>query len=149
MFRWRMTGEGVVDNLGRQLEKALRYAPRSGSIRSCRDKYADAARFVAFTARTFKVKNIRNLQQKHFDAYILHLKNQGCSKQRLANVASRLRWVYRHIPNLRNPLPDDARRHNRALGIGSGKSGRTGEKPDRTRLDAEVSKMVVRHYTSR
>lgn len=123
-YKWQKTGNGTADNLGVQLEKTLRRSARTGSIRTRRDRFASGRRFVIFVAENFQAKKIQNLQQKHLDAYVKYLQISGRSNGHIKNELSRIRWVYDQIADLKNPLPEDAKRHNRELQIGKTPDGR-------------------------
>lgn len=139
-YRYKKTGIGVADNLGKQLEKAFRGA-KQGAI-STRWRYVRSCeRFIAFIGPQFRLKKLQNLADKHLQAYALHLKERGVSDAEVKNALSALRYLHRQIPQTKFEL-SDARRQNMDLGLGSTSS--TARKADRAWTEREIREMQAR-----
>jgi hypothetical protein len=76
-YTWQPRGSGLLDDLGRQLQRVLR-GVRQGSF-ATRARYSEAGeRFVVFLAESFRLRKLANIKQKHLDAYVEHLTQRGC-----------------------------------------------------------------------
>lgn len=136
-YRFKQTGIGTVDNLGKQLQKAFCGA-KQGSI-ATRWRYVRACeRFIKYVGPAFRLMKLQNLQDKHLEAYAQHLKQRGLSDAEIKNSLSALRYLHRQMPQTKFELAD-ARQQNKRLGLGSTNS--TARKVDRSWTEREIGEM--------
>lgn len=135
-YKWKETGVGVVDNLGRQFQRIMRGATQ-GSIET-RRRYIEACeRFLKFVGPHFKLQKISNLADKHLEEYVRYLKQQGKSDKYVKTELSAIRYLHRQIPNVKSELCE-SQVFNRKVGLGSTPDGRS----DRAWTTEEMRKMI-------
>lgn len=134
-YKWRNTGIGKVDNLGRQLEKTFKGA-RQGSIET-RWRYAEAGeRFIRHVGENFGLQKIQNISDKHLESYALELKERGCADKYIKNELAAIRYIHNQIPQARYGLAD-SKAFNKSIGLQSTPDGRA----DRAWTEEEFKEM--------
>lgn len=89
-----------------QMEKVFRHA-RAGSF-GTRSRYESSCRnFVVFLNDRFKMKNLRNLQDKHVIAYVEHRQSENIAAKTLKNDLGAIRYMHDMIPNAKHELSDN------------------------------------------
>lgn len=137
-YTFKGTGNGVIDNLGVQLQKAIRGA-NQGSL-DTRYRYVDAAeRFIRFAGEKYRLQRLQNMNDKHIEAYVAYMKQRGCADKYIKNELSGIRYVHRQLPQARYELKD-SRAANKDYGLGSTPDGRA----DRAWSDREVEEMKAK-----
>ncbi|MEK4026969.1 tyrosine-type recombinase/integrase [Sporosarcina sp. FSL W7-1283] len=92
-----------------QMEKVFRHT-RANSF-GTRARYESSCRnFVGFLDEKFKMKNLRNLQDKHVIAYIQYRQAEGISPKTLKNDLGAIRYMHDMIPNVKHEIS-----HNKGL----------------------------------
>lgn len=77
---------------------------RSGSY-ATRDRYLKSCKtFVAFLDKEFKMKSLRNLQDKHIVAYISWRQSEGIADKTLKNDLGAIRFLHDMVPNVKHQL---------------------------------------------
>lgn len=89
-----------------QMEKIYRHT-RANSF-GTRARYESSCRnFVSFLDEKFKMKNLRNLQDKHVVAYIQQRQTEGIAPKTLKNDLGAIRYMHDMIPNVKHELSDN------------------------------------------
>lgn len=89
-----------------QMEKIFRHT-RSNSF-GTRARYESSCRkFIDFLDENFKMKNLRNLQDKHVVAYIKYRQSAGVAPKTLKNDLGAIRYMHDMIPNVKYELSDN------------------------------------------
>lgn len=89
-----------------QMEKVFRHT-RVNSF-GTRARYESSCRsFVQFLDVKFKMKNLRNLQDKHVVAYIEHRQSEGIASKTLKNDLGAIRYMHDMIPQVKFELSDN------------------------------------------
>lgn len=89
-----------------QMEKLFRHT-RTGSFKT-RARYKSSCRnFLDFVHKEFKLKNIKNLQDKHVVAYIKKRQEEGVSPKTIKNDLVAIRYLHDMIPNAKYQLSDN------------------------------------------
>lgn len=89
-----------------QMEKLFRHT-RVGSFKT-RARYKSSCKnFLAFVHEEFKLKNIRNLHDKHVVAYIKSRQAAGIAPKTLKNDLGAVRYLHDMIPNPKFELSDN------------------------------------------
>lgn len=87
---------GMERNLLVQFLKVNKHI-RENSFRT-RKRYRQIfSQFLSFTAKTFRLQNIKNISQKHIIAYVLHLRKENKSPQTILTHLSAIRFYGRKI----------------------------------------------------
>lgn len=89
-----------------QMEKIFRHT-RANSF-GTRARYESSCRnFIGFLNEEFKMKNLRNLQDKHLVAYIQQRQSEGVAPKTLKNDLGAIRYMHDMIPNVKYELSDN------------------------------------------
>lgn len=89
-----------------QMEKVYRHT-RANSF-ATRARYESSCRnFIGFLDEKFKMKNLRNLQDKHVVAYIQQRQAEGIAPKTLKNDLGAIRYMHDMIPNIKHELSDN------------------------------------------
>lgn len=89
-----------------QMEKIFRHT-RANSF-GTRARYESSCRnFIGFLNEEFKMKNLRNLQDKHLVAYIQQRQSEGIAPKTLKNDLGAIRYMHDMIPNVKYELSDN------------------------------------------
>lgn len=89
-----------------QMNKFFRHT-RAGSY-GTRARYRSSCnKFVSFLDKEFKMKNLRNLQDKHLVAYIDHRQLIGIAPKTLKNDLGAIRYMHDLISNAKHELSDN------------------------------------------
>lgn len=89
-----------------QMEKVYRHT-RANSF-GTRARYESSCRnFIGFIDEKFKMKNLRNLQDKHVVAYIQHRQSEGIASKTLKNDLGAIRYMHDMIPDVKHELSDN------------------------------------------
>ncbi|KAA0940624.1 tyrosine-type recombinase/integrase [Sporosarcina sp. ANT_H38] len=89
-----------------QMEKIYRHT-RANSF-GTRARYESSCRnFVGFLDEKFKMKNLRNLQDKHVVAYIQQRQTEGIAPKTLKNDLGAIRYMHDMISNVKHELSDN------------------------------------------
>lgn len=89
---------------------------RQGSIRT-RERYREAGqRLAKFLGAQFQLKNLRNLRDKHLEAYVRYMQANGRTPAHIKTELSAIRWIADQV-GLKRPL-EDARTFNLRMNIG-------------------------------
>ncbi len=89
-----------------QMEKIYRHA-RANSF-GTRARYKSSCRnFIGFLNEEFKMKNLRNLQDKHVVAYIQYRQTEGIAPKTLKNDLLAIRYMHDMIPNVKHEISDN------------------------------------------
>ncbi|WP_203229601.1 phage integrase N-terminal domain-containing protein, partial [Filibacter tadaridae] len=103
-----------------QMEKVYRHT-RANSF-ATRARYESSCRnFIGFLDEKFKMKNLRNLQDKHVVAYIQQRQAEGIAPKTLKNDLGAIRYMHDMIPNIKHELSDNKELKN-AFSIALGKT---------------------------
>jgi integrase/recombinase XerD len=98
-------GKGKSPIMG-QMEKVFRHT-RANSF-GTRARYASSCKkFVEFLNKEFKMKNLRNLQDKHIVAYIKYRQSEGVAPKTLKNDIGAIRYMHDMLPNVKYELSDN------------------------------------------
>ena len=91
-----------------QMEKIYRHT-RANSF-GTRARYESSCRnFIGFLDEKFKMKNLRNLQDKHVVAYIQYRQSEGIAPKTLKNDLGAIRYMHDMIPNVKHEISDNKR----------------------------------------
>lgn len=86
-----------------QAERLFRHT-RSGSY-STRARYQSSCnRFLEFVNEEFKMKNLRNLQDKHVVAFIHSRQEDGLTTKTIKNDLGAIRYLHDMVPNAKHEL---------------------------------------------
>ncbi len=89
-----------------QMEKVYRHT-RANSF-GTRARYESSCRnFISFLDEHYKMKNLRNLQDKHIVAYIQKRQADGIAPKTLKNDLGAIRYMHDMIPNVKYELADN------------------------------------------
>jgi site-specific recombinase XerD len=89
-----------------QMEKVYRHT-RANSF-GTRARYESSCRnFIGFIDEKFKMKNLRNLQDKHVVAYIQHRQLEGIASKTLKNDLGAIRYMHDMISDVKHELSDN------------------------------------------
>lgn len=89
-----------------QMEKVYRHT-RANSF-GTRARYESSCRnFIGFLDEKFKMKNLRNLHDKHVVAYIQYRQAEGIAPKTLKNDLGAIRYMHDMIPNVKHELSDN------------------------------------------
>lgn len=89
-----------------QMEKLFRHS-RSNSF-GTRARYESSCRnFIEFLDDKFKMKNLRNLSDKHVIAYINHRQDAGIASKTLKNDLGAIRYMHDMISNVKYEISDN------------------------------------------
>lgn len=89
-----------------QMEKVFRHT-RANSY-GTRARYESSCRnFIGFLNEEFKMKNLRNLQDKHLVAYIQQRQSEGIAPKTLKNDLGAIRYMHDMISNVKYELSDN------------------------------------------
>ncbi|MCL6442275.1 MAG: tyrosine-type recombinase/integrase [Alicyclobacillus sp.] len=106
---------GTEKALLQQVDSIFRHS-RQGSIKT-RERYRETGhRLAKFLGEQFRMKNLKNLQDKHVEAYVRSLQEAGRSVAHIKTELSAIRWLADQI-GVKRPL-EDARAFNERMGIG-------------------------------
>lgn len=100
--------DGVIKMKGKssimsQMEKAFRHA-RAGSFGTRARYKSSCAQFVSFLEERFKMKNLRNLQNKHLVEFIKSRQEEGIHPKTLKNDLGAIRYLHDQISNAKHEL---------------------------------------------
>lgn len=85
---------------------------RSGSY-ATRDRYLKSCKtFIRFLNEKFKLKNLKNLQDKHIVAYIEHRQNKGISDKTIKNDLGAIRYLHDMVPDAKYTLASNQQLKN-------------------------------------
>lgn len=91
-----------------QMNKIFKHT-RAGSY-ATRDRYTKSCRsFIRFLDENYKMKNLRNLQDKHLVAYVQHRQEEGISSKTIKNDLGAIRYMHDLLPNAKYELASNAR----------------------------------------
>lgn len=86
-----------------QMEKIFKHT-RAGSF-ATRARYETSCRsFIRYLDEHFKMKNLRNLQDKHLLAYVQHRQEDGISAKTIKNDLGAIRYMHDLVPNTKYEL---------------------------------------------
>lgn len=121
-YKWISTGNGRVDNLGKQAEIVARNLNQN-SI-STRYRYLDSfRRFIKYLGPAYNLKKIANIQNKHLESYAKNLKEMGRADKYIKNELTAIRYMHNRIDNTKSELMDGTK-FNKSLGLNSTPDGR-------------------------
>jgi len=89
-----------------QMEKVFRHTRMNSFGTRARYK-SSCTKFVQFLDERFKMKNLRNLQDKHVVAYIEHRQQEGVAAKTLKNDLAAIRYLHDMIPRAKHELSDN------------------------------------------
>lgn len=90
-----------------QMDKIFRHT-RANSF-GTRSRYESSCRkFVQFIDEKFKMKNLRNLQDKHVAAYIEYRQTGGVAPKTIKNDLGAIRYMHDMVPQAKYELSDNA-----------------------------------------
>ncbi|MGO4268265.1 site-specific integrase [Paenibacillus sp. TAF58] len=99
----RSVGKSAIQT---QMEVCFRHTRRNSH--GTRDRYKDTCRlFVLFLDSTFKLQNLRNLDNKHVVAYIKTRQDSGIAAKTIKNDLSAIRYLHGLIQTPRYELSDN------------------------------------------
>lgn len=81
--------------------RSCSYATRARYLKSCR-------LFVAFLDERYKMKSLRNLQDKHLVAYLQHRQDEGLSDKTIKNDLAAIRYLHDLLPSAKYQLSTNA-----------------------------------------
>lgn len=91
-----------------QMNKVFKHT-RAGSY-ATRDRYTKSCRsFIRFLDENFKMKNLRNLQDKHVVAYVQFRQEEGISSKTIKNDLGAIRYMHDLLPNAKYELASNAK----------------------------------------
>lgn len=89
-----------------QMEKIFKHT-RSGSYGTRARYKSSCENFIKFLNDSFKMKNLRNLQDKHVAAYIEQRQSDGISAKTIKNDLGAIRYMHDMVPNVKYELSDN------------------------------------------
>lgn len=90
-----------------QMNKIFKHT-RAGSY-ATRDRYTKSCRtFIRFLDENYKMKNLRNLQDKHILAYIQYRQDEGISSKTIKNDLGAIRYMHDLLSNAKYKLASNA-----------------------------------------
>lgn len=102
-----MSAKKGLSAIESQCEKLFKHT-RSGSY-GTRARYESSCKsFVTFLNENFKMKNLRNLSDKHVVAYVQHRLEQGVSAKTIKSDLSAIRYLHDLVPQVRYELSSNA-----------------------------------------
>lgn len=135
-FKFPDTGTQYIDSLGRQLEKVYENSNLKGI--ETRHTYFDyCCRFVKAIAVEYRIKDIKNIQDKHLKWYAETLLAEGQSPKTVKNALSAIRYMHKVNPKSVYELADPTE-FNKSLNIPSTPDGRV----DRAWTPEEVERGI-------
>lgn len=137
-YVFKRTGIQYIDDVGRQLEKALRHC-NIGSIATRRRYAAAFDRFIRVTVPVYKYKKIANIQDKHLVYYAEHLKSLGRDNHYIKVELAAIRFIHNLLPAKQELSP--ALEFNQALSLKNDKEYR-----ERAWTENEYEQMVALAY---
>lgn len=111
-----MTAHGKEDKvppafkpLWQQFEKIFKDAVKDycGAKDTLYKNRSRMRQFVIFCAREFKMKNLRNISDKHIEAFVEYRRRTGRTEKVIKNDLSAIRLFHNYIPNARYRLSDN------------------------------------------
>lgn len=131
-------GGGLFHNLEIQFEKVYRQAVKDTqgkvSIKT-HFRYRDSMKkFLSFCATRFRLQNLRNISDKHLEAYIDYRRGNETSEKTIKSDLAAVRFFHRYIEGARFQLSG-----NEKFGLASTPDGRA----DRAWSDGEYKKMIA------
>jgi integrase/recombinase XerD len=140
-YTWQARGIGLLDDLGRQLQRVLRGVRQSSF--ATRARYSEASeRFLVYLAESCRLRKLANIKQKHLDGYVDHLKQRGCGPRYIATELSAIRWLHRQIAGAKEDL-ESGQGSNSRYGLDETRSG-----VDRAWTDREFQAVLSRAHDS-
>ncbi|WP_185819937.1 phage integrase N-terminal domain-containing protein [Salibacterium salarium] len=98
-----MSGRSPIQN---QAEKIFRHT-RSNSF-GTRSRYQSSCRkFIEHLDDHFKMKNLRNIQDKHLVSYIKHRQSQGVAPKTIKNDIGAIKYMHDLIPRAKHALSNN------------------------------------------
>ncbi len=89
-----------------QMEKVFRHT-RANSF-GTRARYESSCKnFIDFLNENFKMKNLRNLQDKHVVAFIVYRQSAGIAPKTIKNDLGAIRYMHDLIPDVKHELSDN------------------------------------------
>jgi integrase/recombinase XerD len=135
-FKFPDTGTQYIDSLGRQLEKVYENSNLKGI--ETRHTYFDyCCRFVKAIAVEYRIKDIKNIQDKHLRWYAEKLLAEGQSPKTVKNALSAIRFTHKINPKSVHELAESTE-FNKSLSIPSTPDGRV----DRAWTPEEIDRGV-------
>lgn len=86
-----------------QMEKTFKHA-RAGSFGTRARYKSSCTNFISFLDEKFKMKNLRNLQDKHVVAYIEMRQETGIAPKTIKNDLGAIRYMHDILPNVKHDL---------------------------------------------
>ncbi|WP_066638398.1 tyrosine-type recombinase/integrase [Desulfolucanica intricata] len=129
------SSEGIYKTLLIQFNTVLDTARRDfpgskGTVYRCR---SSMRQFLYFCASNYRMQNIRNIHDKHIQAFIGFRREQGIAEKSIKNDVWAVRLFHRYIPKAKNKISD-----NKVFELKSTPDGRT----DRAWTEGEYRKML-------
>ncbi|MCL6478814.1 MAG: tyrosine-type recombinase/integrase [Peptococcaceae bacterium] len=105
-IHFKPTGNGCYDNLLRQFAKVARNCNQES--KTTRYRYMSSYKtFLQFCAKKYKLQNVKNIQQKHLEAYIEYRRTEGISDKTIKGDLAAIRFWHAQIPGARYELPEN------------------------------------------
>lgn len=95
--------ENTYKNLENQIKKIYSHA-RQGSFKTRERYYAANQRFCKFLAEKYNTKKFANISNKHVEAYVKHLQEQGKSASTIKTDLSAIRYFHDQCANAKHKL---------------------------------------------
>lgn len=86
-----------------QMEKIFRHT-RSNSFGTRARYKSSCKKFISFLDKEFKMKNLRNLQDKHIIAYIQYRQSEEVAPKTLKNDLGAIRYMHSFVPRAKHKL---------------------------------------------
>lgn len=93
-------------SIEQQMEKLFKHT-RTGSFKTRARYKSSCYHFLEFVHKNFKLKNLRNLNDKHVAAYIIARQQDGISPKTIKNDLVAIRYLHDMIPNAKHDLSDN------------------------------------------
>lgn len=137
-YKFPNSGIQKIDDVGRQLERIMRYC-NQGSKETRYRHAAAMARFIKWVVPKYNLQKLSNVQDKHIIAYGQHLMAIGKSQKYIKDELAGIRFIHRHTPHCRYEL-GDSQKVNLLIGLGPTPNGLADRKWTQQEFLAMVTK---------
>lgn len=101
-----MQSKNKTTPIQQQMDKLYKHT-RTGSFKTRARYKSSCTNFLEFVHDTFKLKNLRNLQDKHVIAYIKYRQENGISAKTIKNDLGAIRYLHDMVPFTKHTLSDN------------------------------------------
>ena len=101
-----MTNKQKSNPILQQMDKLFKHT-RTGSFKTRARYKSSCTNFLTFVHDTFKLKNLRNLQNKHVASYIKFRQENGIQSKTIKNDLAAIRYLHDMVPLTKYILSDN------------------------------------------